>query len=324
VALLLAACNNDGTPGVTDPGGDSESTSGSNTDPSPTTEQDPTDSSGDPVASTGTSGDPTGEVEVGPNFGLLTFTSYPADASGSPATLGMAAAWRTTAFTTDDFYAVRSLALFFPLAPADVDALEVHDLGVYDWGKKDAWLTLGNGVRLGSEAGDALACLQLVEEVYPVYLSDDAAFFDPACAPNPDLWQSAATYDLVSNGGEAFADQIREAAVVTPAAMTVTAPSVDVFDFPLAKTEDLPVTWTADGGADDRVVIRVWDQFGRQLVVHAADDGEYTIPGAELDKLAAGPAILTVAREHLSELGLAAGNLRVVARHETWVYPDLF
>ncbi len=324
LALLLAACGDDGA----EPSGTSGDTGSAETGATdaPTSATDPTEAgtgSGDVESTEGV--ESTGGVEeVGPNFGLLTFTSYPADASGSPAQLGMAGAWRTEAFTTDDFYAVRALALFFPLPPAEVDGIVVNDLSVYDWGKKAAWVALGNGMRLGGEAGDALACLQIVEENYPVYLSDDAAFFDPACAPNPELWQPAATYDLVAYGGETYADQTREAAVTTPTALTVTAPAIDLFDFPLAKADDLPITWTADGGPDDRVVIRVWDQFGRQLIVHAADDGEYKIPGAELDKLAAGPATITVAREHISELGLAAGTLRVVARHETWAYPDLF
>jgi hypothetical protein len=324
LALLLAACgDNGGDP--SESSGDTGTPDTSGTD-GPSTSPDPTEAPDESGSGDGTTAgdETTGGGEVGPNFGLLTFTAYPADASGSPAQLGMAGAWRTEAFTTDDFYGVRALALFFPLAPADADTLAVNDLSVYDWGKKDTWLALGNGLRLGGESGDALACLQLVEESYPVYLSDDAAFFDPACAPMPELWQPAATYDLVAYGGESYADQTRKDAVTTPAALTVTAPALDVFDFPLAKTADLPITWTADGGADDRVVIRVWDQFGRQIVVHAADDGSYTLAAAELDKLAAGPATLTVARERISELGLAAGTLRVVARHETWAYPDLF
>lgn len=289
------------------------------TDSGPTSA--PTSGSGD---ETGTDDATGGSGNVGPNFGLLTFTLYPADASGSPEQLGMAGAWRTEAFTTDDFYAVRSLGLFFPLAPAEPDTLVLHDPAVYEWGKVEAWVALGNGVRLASPGGDALACLQLVEASFPVYLSDGADFFDPACAPDPTRWLPGTKYDLEAYGGEDFDDQLRKGAVTTPTALTVTAPAIDEFDFPLEKAKGLTVTWTADGGADDRVVIRLWDQFNKQIVVHAADDGSHEIAGADLDKLAAGPATLTVAREHLSELGLAAGELRVLARHETWAYPDLF
>ena len=322
-ALLAVGCGDDGAePGETSSGetgpassGDSSGASGSGS--SPTT-------GGTELPGGDEGNDQTGDEEVGPHFGVLTFTLYPADASGSPEQLGMAGAWRTEAATTDDFFAVRSLGLFFPLAPSEPDTLVVHDPAVYDWGKIDTWVALGNGVRLRSAGGDALACLQLVEASFPVYLSDDADMFDPACAPDPTRWVPGSSYDLVSYGGEQFEDQTRAGEVTTPTALTVTAPALDVFDFPLEKTKDLQLAWTADGGEGDRVVIRVWDQFGRQIVVHAADDGSHDIAGAELDKLAAGPATLTIAREHVSELGLEPGTLRVVARHETWAYPDLF
>lgn len=309
--LLLAACGDNGDGSGT--GGDTDSTAAASDTDAPTS-SDPSDGGSDD----------TGGGEVGPNFGLLTFTFYPADASLAPAQLGMAGAWRTEPFTTDDFYAVRSLAIFFPPPPAEPDALEVHDLSAYDWGKADAWVTLGNGLRLHSADADALACLQVIEESYPVYLSDDAAFFDPACAPDPAMWQPATAYDLTAYGGDAFADQTRTAAISTPGELTVTAPAIDEFDFPLDKARDLPVTWTPDDDNDDRIVVRAWDQFGRQLVVHTADDGSYTIPGAELSKLAAGPATLTVARERSGDLGLAAGTLHIIARTEVWAYPDLF
>jgi hypothetical protein len=319
---LMGAC------GGADGDGDDDGDPGTTT----TTTAGDTDGSGEvgtgspsEPTTTATSSDTTPDTgEVGPNFGLLTFTFYPADAGGSPEQLGMAGAWRTTPFTTDDFYAARALALFFPLAPEAADTLAVHDPQQYGWGKANTWLTLGNGLRLAHADGDALACLQLLDEQYPVYLSDDADFFDPACAPDPSRWKPGASYDLVAYGGADFDDQQVGAAALTPGALTLTAPDASAFDFPLEKAKDLALTWTADGGPDDRVVIRVWDQFDRQLAIHAADDGSYTLPGAELDKLSAGPATITVAREHISTIGLAAGSLRVVARHEIWLYPDLF
>jgi hypothetical protein len=316
---LMGACggddgdgDDDGEPGTTSEAGTTDAASTGASATEPTT-----------AAATGS--DPTADPgEVGPNFGLLTFTFYPADAGGSPEQLGMAGAWRTAPFTTDDFYAARALALFFPLAPEAADTLVVHDPQQYAWGKADTWLMLGNGLRLAHADGDALACLQVLDEQYPVYLSDDADFFDPACAPDPSRWIPGASYDLVAYGGADFDDQQVGAAALTPSALTLTAPDASAFDFPLEKAKDLALTWEADGGPDDRVVIRVWDQFDRQLAIHAADDGSYTLPGAELDKLSVGPATITVAREHVSTIGLAAGSLRVVARHEIWLYPDLF
>lgn len=315
--LLAAACGDDGS-------GDAASTADTEaaTSESVATET----ASTEPTTSTGASTNETlpDTGEVGPNFGLLTFTFYPADASGSPEQLGMAGAWRTTPFTTDDFFAARALALFFPLAPATADALELHDPQAYEWGKASTWLALGNGVRLRHPDGDALACLQVLDETYPVYLSDDAAFFDPACAPDPKRWQPGASYDLVVYGGADYDDAQAGGAVQTPSALTVTAPDPGLFDFPLEQAKDLELKWTADGGADDRVVIRVWDQFGKQLAVTATDDGSYTLPAAELAKLSVGPATITIAREHINTIDLQAGSLRVVARHEIWLYPDLF
>lgn len=320
LSLLLGACGgadgSDAHDDDGDTGADASTGAGATTDATAPTGG---DASSDPSGQ-GTSG---GE-QVGPNFGLLTFTFYPADASGSPEQLGMAGAWRTAPFTTDDFFAARALALFFPLAPAAADALELHEPRQYEWGKTSTWLALGNGLRLRHADGDALACLQLLGEQYPVYLSAAADFFDPACAPDPGRWRAGASYDLVAYGGPDFDDEIVLDAVRTPSALTVTAPEVGAFDFPLEKAKDLALAWDADGGAGDRVVIRVWDQFGKQLAVHAADDGSYTVPGAELDRLSAGPATITIAREHLSLIGLPAGSLRVAARHEVWLYPDLF
>lgn len=322
--FLLAACGDNGSDDAGTSKADADAGDGTaTTDDGDTDTDTASPSSTDPTESSSDETGP-GDDEVGPNFGLLTFTFYPADASDSPAQLGMAGAWRTEPFTTDDFYAVRSLALFFPPPPAKVDTLEVHDLSVYDWGKADAWVTLGNGLRLTSGDTEALACLQVLEDTYPVYLSDDAAFFDPACAPDPAMWQPATAYDLTAYGGEAFADQTRKAAITTPGELAVTAPATDVFDFPLEKSKDLAVQWTADKETADRIIIRVWDQFGRQLVVHADDDGSYTIAGSELAKLAAGPATITIARERSNDVGLAAGTLHLVARTEVWAYPDLF
>ncbi len=314
--LVVSACGDDGAGGDTDDTATEAATS--------ETAATETASSGPTTTATSTNDTLPDTGEVGPNLGLLTFTFYRADASGSPEQLGMAGAWRTTPFTTDDFFAARALALFFPLAPAAADAPQLHDPATYEWGKADTWLTLGNGLRLRHPDGDALACLQVLDEVYPVYLSDDAAFFDPACAPDPKRWLPGASYDLIVYGGADYDDAQAGGAVMTPTALTLTAPDASLFDFPLEQAKDLALQWTADGGPDDRIVIRVWDQFGKQLAVNATDDGSYTVPAAELGKLSVGPLTITIAREHLSTIDLIAGSLRVVARHELWLYPDLF
>lgn len=319
LVLLLAACGDSGS-GESSDGSDDESAgddtvAGSATDPGPT-------EAGTSDGSSPTTVDPSGDTEpasVGPNFGLLTFTLYPADASGSPAQLGIAGAWRTEEFTTDDFFAVRALSSFFPRAPATDDTLEHTGPGVYDWGFNDSWVGLGNGMRLGS----AVACLQVYKDRFPLYLGDDADNLDPACAPDPAAWQPATAHDLVVYGNDEYPDETRQG-VRTPAALSVTSPDVTAFNFPVDVSQDLAVTWDANGEDGDIVVIRMWDQFGELFTVRAADDGSYEIPKDALAELSLGAATLTVTREHITEVGLAAGALRVVANHEVWAYPDLF
>lgn len=318
--LLAAGCGDDGAAE-----GDGSDTGDAGSEAGGSSEATPTSSSGSEGPDTGESGDTSPPVEVGPHFGVLTFTYYPADASGAPELLGLAAAWRTEPSATDDFYAVRAFDQFFPPAPADVDALARSAPAVYDWGKPDAWVALGNGVRLAGGAGeDPLACLQVYRGEYPLYLADAAEFIDPACAPDPARWQAGAAYDLVVYGGDMFEDSDVAGAVVTPTALVVTAPDLTGFDFPLDRTRDLELAWEPGDADHERVVVRLWDRDGVMLTAHAADDGAYTIPAAELAALATGAVTLTVARERVADLGLLPGRLRVVARHELWAYPDLF
>lgn len=319
LVLVLAAC---GDAGSGDSGDTGEGESADTTAASAATEPGPTEAATSDGSSP-TTVDPSGDTEpgsVGPNFGLLTFTLYPADASGSPAQLGLAGAWRTDEFTTDDFFAVRALSSFFPRAPAADDTLEHSGPGVYDWGFSDSWVGLGNGMRLG----EAVACLQVYKDLFPLYLGDDADNLDPACAPDPAAWQPATTYDLTVYGNDEYPDELRPGLVRTPAALSVTAPDVAAFNFGIDTSQDLAVTWDANGEDGDTVVIRMWDQFGELFTVRAADDGSYTIARDALAELSLGAATLTVTREHITEVGLPAGALRVVAGHEVWAYPDLF
>ena len=273
-------------------------------------------------ASTGGTDDPTGGA-AGANFGLLNFTYYPATAAGLPEELGMAGAWRTTPFTTDDFYAVQAWSMHLPPAPAAPDTLENNAIPApYEWGKADTWVTAGNAFKLRAGGQESAACLFLVGGTFPIYLSDDADNFDPACAPDPTRWTPGGVYDLIAFGGEMWPDDVLPAAITAPSALTVTSPDVSISLAPLDRTQDLALAWQADAPAD-RVVVRLIDTFGQMLSAHAADDGSFTIPAAELGKLAPGPATLTIARERLYDLALPAGALRVVVRYEVWSDPDL-
>jgi hypothetical protein len=263
-------------------------------------------------------------VNVGEAHGLLNFTFYPATASGLPAELGMAGAWRTGPFTTEDFFAVQAWGMHLPPPPAAADTLENSGIPApYDWGKADTWVTGGNALKLRRGGAESLACLVLVAATFPVYRSDDAEFFDPACAPDPARWIAGGTYDLIAFAGEGAGDIILHDAVTAPVALVVTAPDVSTSLVPLAREGGLALAWEPGDEATDRVVIRLIDTFGQVLTAHAVDDGAFTIAAGELGELAPGPATLTIARERQFDLGLPEGALRVVVRHEVWADPDL-
>lgn len=315
-SLLLFACNDP-------PGGDSEGpeeTGAATGDVGTDATSDAPTTGGTDDMTSGSSGT---DVDVGPNFGLLSFAYYPATASGLPEELGMAGAWRTEPFTTDDFFAVQAWSMHLPPPPAEPDTLANDAIPApYDWGKKDTWVTSGNAIKLRKAEAESAACLTMVDDAFPVYVSDDAAGFDPACAPDPTRWSPGA-YDLIVFGGDAWDDVVVPSAVVAPAALTVTGPNIADSLFPLDRADDLDIAWQADGAPEDRVVIRVIDTFGQTLTAHAKDDGAFTIPAAELGKLTSGPATLTIARERIHDIGLPAGTLRVAVRYEVWADPDL-
>jgi len=278
---------------------------------------------GSETTGAGTTDDTTGGV-VGRAHGLLNFTYYPETAAGLPAELGMAGAWRTEPFTTDDFFAVQAWGMHLPPPPVDGNALENNAIPApYEWGKADTWVTGGNALKLRNGGDESLACLVMVQDTFPVYFSDDAEFFDPLCAPDPARWVAETDYDVIAFGGEGQGDAILPAAVSTPPALAVTAPDVGTSLFVVDRADGLKIDWEANGGQPNRVVIRIIDTFGQMLTAHAVDDGSYTIPSSELTKLQPGPATLTIAREQLFDLGLPEGDLRVVLRYEVWADPDL-
>lgn len=304
--LALLACGGDR-------GGGSDGTTG--------------DTTGDTTDATEGTTSPTGGTTdapvVGDKFGLLNFTYYPATASGLPEALGMAGAWRTEPFTTEDFFAAQAWSLSLPPAPATPDTVENHAIPApYDWGLPDTWVTAGNALKL-RHGQESIACLLSVQDTYPVYLSDDAAFFDPACAPDPARWVAAADYDLIAFGGELADDVILPARITTPPTLALTSPDVSASLFPLDRAAGLALAWEPGDDPDARVVVRLIDTFGQTLSAHALDDGAFTIPAEELADLAPGPATLTVARERLSDVGTPVGVLRVILRYEIWADPDL-
>ncbi len=313
-ALLLvpAACGDDG--GGAGTGGTQTETgaSGSGTDTGTAS------SSGTATAASGTGGNEEGAG------GLLTFTYYEPDALDPNPALGLAGGLRTGGVTrVEDFFAVYALQLTFPSPPADPDTVEENEIPVpFDWGAPADWVAAGNAMKL--EAGDvsALACLLRVDDDYPVYAAEKSDLLDPACTPDPAAFTPQTAYDLLVYGGDVFDDVRIEGGIVTPEHIEVSAPDLTVFDVPLDKTQDLSVTWTA--GAGDRVVIRVWDQYGRMVTAHATDDGSFTIPAQNLATLADGPGYLTVAREMAATVTLPIGPLDVVTRTEIWGYVDLF
>lgn len=308
LALLAPACGDDGAGEV---GTDGATTGGSGGGTTGEATNKASDVTGDPG------------YDVGPNFGLLNFTFYPATAAGLPEELGMAGVWRTAALTTEDFYAVQAWSMHLPPPPTDPDTAVYDEIPIpYEWGKADTWVAAGNALKLRTGDAEAAACLFKVEETFPIYYSDDAESFDPACAPDPTRFVPDADYDLVAFGGDAWDDVIVEAATRTPAALTVTSPDVSTSLVPLDRAKGLALAWQVDAPAD-RVVVRVIDVFGQLVSATAADDGEFTIPADLLNKLTPGPATLTIAREVVRDVPLPTGILRVVARYEVWADPDL-
>ncbi|RMH00114.1 MAG: hypothetical protein D6705_01435 [Deltaproteobacteria bacterium] len=310
----FAGCGDDGGGDATDGGTTASSTAGTDTSA--------TDAGTAGTATTAATGTTTGGGEVG---GLLTVTYYLPDAVETEPALGMAGGLRMGGITgIRDFYAVVAFQLTFPTAPSDPDTIEDNEIPVpFSWGQPTDWVAAGNGIKLESGDTSALACLLYVDDDFPVYVAESSDLLDPACAPDPAAFLPETAYDLVVYGGDAFEDARIEGLVSTPPTIEVTGPDLSTYDLPVDTSTDLEITWTPGDGAD-RIVIRVWDQFGRMLTAHAADDGSFTLPADRLGGLTEGPGYLTVARERETTVPLPVGSLDVVTRTEVWGYVDLF
>lgn len=279
------------------------------------------------------SGEPwAGTAFVGDIRGVLTVTFTSAHALLDHDVVGLAGGYRSAEVGwdgTEDLYSPIAYQLAFPAAPEQADTLlPAEPVPAFDWGNDEDWLVAGNGLKLRQGAGgpELLACLLAAGTTgqYSVYRSSAAMGVPAECNPPATAWSSATLYDVVAYGGELFEDNVLPERVTTPPALVVTAPDLDAFDAPLASDQDLTVAWDAGSDPEARIIIRVIDADTNVITVHAADDGEYTIPAAELGALTLGPLDLLVTRERTDRVQLTAGGLTVLSRHERWGFFDLF
>jgi len=277
--------------------------------------------------------DPTGVETLGEGElrGILTFTRYLADPVIDTDEVAMAGAWRHVDVGWDgveDFVAVFPYQSGFPLPPAGDDELEHNDVPApFDWGDVEDWRPAGNAMKLRSGDVEALACLLevgMVGDIFPVYAATTAMVQPEGCAPELDDWVPDTDYDIVLYGGDAFADNVLLDQVHTPATFTATAPDLDELLLAVPRSQALTVQW--DGAADEgsRFVIRVWDDFGRMFTIRAVDDGEYSIPAADLGVLAEGPITISLARERVADVPFTDGIVKAVTRVERRGYLDLY
>jgi hypothetical protein len=345
VAPGLVACGDNG-------GGSSAETEvgsgfdGSLTEAGPGSET--MDADSEPTSGPTATGDPTltegsDTYGDGPLRGTLAFVYFAADALNDEPMVGMAGAWRDESLGFEDvhdFFAVYGLGMNLPTPPADADTLEHNDIpAAFEWGAPGDWLLAGTAMKLRLPDAAAHACLLyrggtpevelppgsgMLYPNYPVYAATDSSNQPEECRPDPSAWIPDTDYDIVLYGGDLFADNSLQAQVHTPSALEVTAPDVAQFQLPVDTTRNLEVSWTGDGLAGNRIIIRVFDTFGRMFTIHAADDGNYTIPADALAMLSAGPGTVVVARENVDEVPFTDGVVSVVTRWEQWAYVDLF
>jgi hypothetical protein len=295
----------------------------------PSSADDSTPTSGEPADS----GEPWGGTAyIGEIHGILTVTFTPAHALVDHDVVGLAGGYRSAEVgwgEAEDLYSPIAYQLAFPPPPDEPDTLvPAEPLPVFDWGDDEDWLEAGNAMklRLGEGGPELLACLLAAgtNGQYPVYRSSTAMGVPAECIPSATAWSGATVYDVVLYGGGLFVDNVLPERVTTPPALVVTAPELDAFDAPLPSDEDLAVEWEPGDDPEARIIIRVVDANGNVITVHAADDGAYTIPAAELGALTPGPLDLLVARERTDRVQFTDGGLTVLGRFERWGFFDLF
>ncbi len=349
LGLIVPGCDDGGSSGSADTEpvdsgfADTEASEGDGPTSASTGQPSTTDDTTTP--DTDDAGDASGYDTLGEGDlrGMLSFTLYAADSANPEPLLGMAGAWRNEGDElegVEDFFGVFGLGTQFPTPPADVDTLEQNSVpAAFEWGGPTQWVLAGNGMKLVAGDVEASACLLYYggeSEVefppssgtfvpnYPIYAATNSPNQPEGCAPDAATWLPDTDYDIVLYGGSLFDTNALDAQVHTPDMLEVTTPDTTTFGLPLPIDEDLTVEWTGSAGEDTRMVLRVFDMFGRMFTVRADDDGSFDIPAAELAALAAGPATLTVAREHLEEVPFTDGTVSVLSRYEQWVYIELY
>lgn len=328
--LLVAGCRD------ADPPADDVMASGFLPEDSGTSDESPADDTTTTSSTSGepdSSGEPWGGTEYGGDIhGLLTVTFTPAHPLQADDAVGLAGGYRIAEVGwdgTEDLHSPIAYQLAFPAPPGEADTLvPAQPVPVFEWGDEDDWLVAGTAMKLRQGAGgpELLACLLGAGTTgqYPVYRSSAAASVPAECNPNANAWSAATEYDVVLYGGELFEDDVLLQRITTPPALVVTAPDLDAYDAPLPADEDLVIAWEAGDDPQARIIIRVVDANTTVITVHAADDGEFAIPAAELAQLVPGPLDLSIARERTDRVQFGAGGITVLSRIERWGFFDLF
>lgn len=274
-----------------------------------------------------------GTAYEGELLAIVTFVYSAPNAVRPEPLVGIAGGYRTVELGfsgIEDLWSPLAYSLPFPPLPDTADTLAADGpLGVFDWGEPEDWLKAGNGMklRLGEDGPAALACLVSyfptaeTPDGYPLYRSTGTG--DPACAPAAEAFVPGASYDVVLYGGDAFADNVLLERVTTPSALEVTAPDLDAYDAPIDPAGPLDFAWTAGDDPDARIEIRVVDTDGNLVSVHAADDGDTSIPAPELAALTPGPLDVMIARVRTDRVQFTDGGVTVTSRYERWGFFDL-
>ena len=325
--LLSAGCPGDDpqNTSTTQASGFAEDSTGSAETDNPATTDDP---SVDPDSAD--SGDPWGGTAFeGEIRAVLTLTFTPQHPLTDGDQVGMAGGYRIAEvgwIGNEDLYSPVAYQLALPPPPEAADTLlPAEPVPVFDWGDDEDWLLAGNGmkVRAGEDGPELLACL-LTSGDYPLYRTSTAMGVPAECAPDPANWSPSTEYDVVLYGGELFDDNVLLDRITTPAALSVTAPDLSVFNAGVPQDQDLAIAWSAGDDPDARIIIRVIDDNDNVITVHAADDGDYVIPAAELGALVTGPLDLSITRERTDRVQFTDGGLTVLSRTEHWGFFDLF
>jgi hypothetical protein len=338
VSLIgLVACGDDGDPAQ---GSSDDAMSGFTTADSEESEDSPDSSTDtvDPDTTSGTdtqgeSSDPTGTETLGEGDmrGLLTFTRYLADPVTETDRTAMAGAWRTAEVGwdgVDDFVAVFEQQSHYPVPTLALDEVEHNEVPPpFAWGDIEGWVLAGNAMKLRTGDTEALACLLhvgMVGDLFPVYAATSSMIQPEGCAPELAEFVPATAYDIVLYGGTVFEDNVLLDQVHTPAEFSVTAPDLDEYMLAVPQSQAIALAWEGTGDADDRFVVRVWDDFGRMFTILATDDGALSIPADALAVLSPGPITIAVARERVQEVPFTDGTVKAVTRVERRGYLDLY